>query len=389
MTAKELYDIIQELATGEPSVSNLRQLHEVISLAAAEGCRSQGGTFGNIFSQVDFVCKHYGLKSAQKWAIQQARRHTNGRETLSREEWYYDLRAVTLLISAVFHEDVPGSLLELLPVNLQPQSSQLSIDKRYIRCIVRSFDASTITADTEEGEVIVDYANTEGGRDFAYLQKVLREGMQLNLLDCHLSSNTVITPGLIVVEPDFMLDISSLAACFTAYGLKPRLNTQAILLGNFAGTALDDIIHNPEVTLQQSLQRSYREQAELFAACVDFNQEKFELMAAEQMKNIREAVKILAPAYRSYLLEPSFVCEKLGLQGRVDLMTADMGLLVEQKSGKNQKIEYHWWLSTTIARCFARPSAYATRSWPLNCSSPVMVSDASCPCLMLTLYIKV
>ena len=350
MTAKELYDIIQELATGEPSVSNLRQLHEVISLAAAEGCRSQGGTFGNIFSQVDFVCKHYGLKSAQKWAIQQARRHTNGRETLSREEWYYDLRAVTLLISAVFHEDVPGSLLELLPVNLQPQSSQLSIDKRYIRCIVRSFDASTITADTEEGEVLVDYANTEGGRDFAYLQKVLREGMQLNLLDCHLSSNTVITPGLIVVEPDFMLDISSLAACFTAYGhhpllytvsrLKPRLNTQAILLGNFAGTALDDIIHNPEVTLQQSLQRSYREQAELFAACVDFNQEKFELMAAEQMKNIREAVKILAPAYRSYLLEPSFVCEKLGLQGRVDLMTADMGLLVEQKSGKNQKIEY-------------------------------------------------
>ena len=350
MTAKELYDIIQELATGEPSVSNLRQLHEVISLAAAEGCRSQGGTFGNIFSQVDFVCKHYGLKSAQKWAIQQARRHTNGRETLSREEWYYDLRAVTLLISAVFHEDVPGCLLELLPVNLQPKSTLLSIDKRYIRCIVRSFDASTITADTEDSEVLVDYANTEGGRDFSYLQKVLREGMQLNLLDCHLYSDTLITPGLIVVEPDFMLDISSLAACFTAYGhhpllytvsrLKPRLNTQAILLGNFAGTALDDIIHNPEVTLQQSLQRSYREQAELFAACVDFNQEKFELMAAEQMKNIREAVKILAPAYRSYLLEPSFVCEKLGLQGRVDLMTADMGLLVEQKSGKNQKIEY-------------------------------------------------
>ena len=350
MTAKELYDIIQELTTGEPSVSNLRQLHEVISLAAAEGCRSQGGTFGNIFSQVDFVCKHYGLKSAQKWAIQQARRHTNGRETLSREEWYYDLRAVTLLISAVFHEDVPGSLLELLPVNLQPKSTLLSIDKRYIRCIVRSFDASTITADTEDSEVLVDYANTEGGRDFSYLQKVLREGMQLNLLDCHLYSDTLIIPGLIVVEPDFMLDISSLAACFTAYGhhpllytvsrLKPRLNTQAILLGNFAGTALDDIIHNPEVTLQQSLQRSYREQAELFAACVDFNQEKFELMAAEQMKNIREAVKILAPAYRSYLLEPSFVCEKLGLQGRVDLMTADMGLLVEQKSGKNQKIEY-------------------------------------------------
>ena len=39
------------------------------------------------------------------------------------------------------------------------------------------------------------------------------------------------------------------------------------------------------------------------------------------------------------LLEPSFVCEHLGLQGRVDLMTDDMRLLVEQKAGKNWNIE--------------------------------------------------
>lgn len=350
MNAKELYDILQELAAGEPSTANLRQLHEVIKLCAAEGCRSQGGTFGNLFSQIDFVCKHFGLKAQQKWAIQQARRHSNGRETLSRDEWYYDLRAVTLLISTIFHEDVPGSLLQLLPVNLQPQPTQLSINKRYIRCIVRSYNDKTITADSEEGEIVIDYGNTDGGRDFAYLQKILREGMQLNLLDCHYDEKIV--PGLIVVEPDFMLDISSLAACFTAYGhhpllytvsrLKPRPNTQATLLGNFAGTALDDIIHNPQVTLQQSLQRSYREQADRFAACEDFNKETFEQAAAVQMENIRQTASILNSEFliHNSLLEPSFVCEHLGLQGRVDLMTADMSLLVEQKSGKNQKIEY-------------------------------------------------
>lgn len=350
MNAKELYDILQELAAGEPSTANLRQLHEVIKLCAAEGCRSQGGTFGNLFSQIDYVCKHYGLKAQQKWAIQKARRHSNGNETLSLDEWHYDLRAVTLLISTIFHEDVPGSLLQLLPVNLQPQPTQLNINKRYIRCIVRSYDDKTITADSEEGEIVIDYGNTDGGRDFAYLQKILREGMQLNLLDCHYDEKIV--PGLIVVEPDFMLDISSLAACFTAYGhhpllytvsrLKPRPNTQATLLGNFAGTALDDIIHNPQVTLQQSLQRSYREQADRFAACEDFNKESFEQAAAVQMENIRQTASILNSEFliHNSLLEPSFVCEHLGLQGRVDLMTADMSLLVEQKSGKNQKIEY-------------------------------------------------
>ena len=352
MTAKELYDIIQELAGGEPSAPNLRQMHELIALTAAEGSRSQGGTFGNLFSQVDFVCQHLGLKAPQKRAIQTARRHANGRTTMTRDEWLYDLRAVTILISTVFHEDVPSTLLQLLPVNLAPTTKGLTINKRFVRCIVRSFDDTTIQADTSDGEILIDYANTEGGRDFAYLRKVLREGMQLNLLDCHVGD--VIIPGIVVVEPDFMLDISALASCFTAYGhhpllytisrLKPKPNTQAVLLGNFAGTALDDIIHNPQVTLQQSLQRSYREQAERFAACEDFDQEKFEAEAAVQMQNIRETVKNLHSQFSilnsQALLEPSFVCEKLGLQGRVDLMTSDMHLLVEQKSGKNAKIDY-------------------------------------------------
>lgn len=352
MTAKELYDIIQELAHGDPSPQNLRQLHELIALTAAEGSRSHGGTFGNLFSQVDFVCKKYGMKPQQRWAIQQARRHSNGGDVLTKEDWLYDLRAVTIFIGMVFHEDVPGNLLQLLPANLKPQPSHLSINKRYVRCIVRSFDDTTIIADTEEGEITIDYGSNENGRDLIYLRKILREGMQLNLLDCQVGD--VVVPQIIIVEPDFMLDISSLAACFTAYGhhpllytvnrLKQRPNTQATLLGNFAGTALDDIIHNPKVTLQQSLARSYREQAERFAACEDFNQESFEQAAAVQMENIRKAVSLLIShsslLTSQTLLEPSFVCERLGLQGRVDLMTTDMSLLVEQKSGKNQKIEY-------------------------------------------------
>ena len=353
MNAKELYDICLTLAQEEPKQATIRQLHEIIKLCAAEGCRTQGGTFGNLFSQVDFVCKQCGMKSQQRWAIQQARRHSNGEEKLTKEEWLYDLRAITLFINMVFHEDVPGSLLQLLPVNLQPRPALPSVNKLYVRCIVRSFDATTITAESEDGEITIDYGSTEGGRDLTYLQKVLREGMQLNLLDCH-SDDSHLRPQIIVVEPDFMLDISSLATCFTAYGhhpllytvnrLKPRPNTQATLLGNFAGTALDDIINNPEATTQLSLQRSYREQAERFAACEDFDKDKFEKEAEQQMQVIREAVKILNAQFPNLksqaLLEPSFVCEKLGLQGRVDLMTADMRLLVEQKSGKNQKIEY-------------------------------------------------
>ena len=364
MEAGELFMLCRELAETEPSIAGTRQMHEVIALCAAEGCKQHRGTFGNLFSQVDFLCKQLGWRGEQRRAIQTARRHSNMSRPIDGDDWLYDLRAVTLFISSVFSVDVPGQLLRCLPVKLKPQPKGLTYNRDYIRCIVRSFDQQTIQAATEDGDIAIDYGNTDEGRDFAYLQKVLREGMQLNLLDCHVSPGAAVIPALIVVEPDFLVDISSLAACFTAYGhhpllytvnrLKARPNTQAMLLGNFAGAALDDIINNPQTTTAHTLRRSFREQALRFCACEHFSAPDFKQDAERQMHHIREAVEQLsllnscdAPLASglqqstqfSILLEPSFVCEKLGLQGRVDLMTSDMRLLVEQKSGKNMKIE--------------------------------------------------
>ena len=354
MVASELYDICIVLASAPPTVEALHRMHEVLVLCCAQGTQQHGGNFGNLFSQVDFLCKQHGIAAADRVAIQTMRRHSNQTELPSADEWRYDLRALTLLISAVFKEDVPGPLVNALPQHGQPIGTERKGRKKHVRCIVRSWDEQHIKANTEEDEVIIDYGSTEGGRDFSYLQRILRENMQLNLLDCDVDAHDVLLPRIIVVEPDFLLDVSSIAACFTPYGhhpllytvnrLKPRANTQAILLGNFAGTALDDVINgrSKKGELGASLRRSFTEQALRFCTCKDFDAPRFKLNAAEQLKNIHEAVNILFPKEKEAttpLLEPSFVCEQLGLQGRVDLMTSDMKLLVEQKAGKNMKIE--------------------------------------------------
>ena len=162
------------------------------------------------------------------------------------------------------------------------------------------------------------------------------EGLKVSVLD----------DGLEVVEPDVLVDISSIAACFHDYGhhplaylinrLKPSVNTQPILLGNFAGTALDQIIHEPDADFGDMLRSSFSEQALQFCTCEGFNAAQFKADAQRQVANIREAVDQLFAEYdrKKALLEPSFVCRALGLRGRVDLMTSDMRLLVEQKSGK-------------------------------------------------------
>ncbi len=123
--------------------------------------------------------------------------------------------------------------------------------------------------------------------------------------------------------------------------MKPRPNSQPILLGNFAGTALDDLIHQEHFCFADTLRDSFRRQALSFCTLTDFNATRFKSDALQQVTNIREAVDSLFSRHdRSRaLLEPSFVCEQLGLQGRVDLMTDDLQLLVEQKAGRNRQIE--------------------------------------------------
>lgn len=356
ISSNELFDRCYDIATWKEGQGDVnRQMHETLVMTCAEGTSRMGQSFGNVFSQVDFLCKKCGVCEADKMAIQAMRRHSNEQNILAHDELMYDVRALCLFISAVFTVDVPHKLVVLIPHTNRPTDRQAEINLRYVRCIVDRWTDGAIfaTVDDERGgrDIEIDYTDDEK-HNLSYLRRMLVEGMQLNLLDNHVEGNRV-RPGIIVVEPDFLLDISSIAACFTDYGhhplaytinrLRPRANSQPILLGNFASRALDDIINNSEFHLNDTVRNSFKEQALQFCSCEQFNPQVFLADARIQAGNLKEVVKLLFGKSTGYdrhkaILEPSFVCERLGLQGRVDLMTTDMRLLVEQKSGKNMYI---------------------------------------------------
>ena len=156
-----------------------------------------------------------------------------------------------------------------------------------------------------------------------------------------------------IFKPDFLLDISAVANCFEGYGhhpllfivnlLKPRVNTYHTLLGNFAGSALDDIINHTDYQIADTFRSNFREKALEYACCEDFDANAFKRDAARQVQHIQEIVQeLFGEKKEGALLEPSFVCPKLGFQGRVDLMTTDFRLLVEQKSGKSICPQKHY-----------------------------------------------
>ena len=353
--AHELFSRIADILSA-PSEAQALIMHETLVIACHEGLKNTRHGFGNLSSQVESLCRQHNIAPQDIVAIQKMRRHSNSNAPILPEDVAYDCRALAIFVSAVVQEAIPSFLVGKIPARGRTTENIQITNYRYIRCIVREWDESTIQVavtnqDSSEELLTVDYMNTPDYIDFSYLRPMLREGMQLNLLDCTVTRKKVI-PRLIVVEPDYLIDISTIANCFETYGhhpllftvnrLTPRLSNKHIVLGNFAGSALDDIINHPAgYDIKETFRSNFREKALDYATCPDFDAASFKQDAERQVENIKGIVDEIFQTFdrEKAILEPSFVCERLGIQGRVDLMTTDLKLLVEQKSGKNTFIE--------------------------------------------------
>lgn len=353
--AHELFSRIADILSA-PSEAQALIMHETLVIACHEGLKNTRHGFGNLSSQVESLCRQHNIAPQDIVAIQKMRRHSNSNAPILPEDVAYDCRALAIFVSAVVQEAIPSFLVGKIPARGRTTENIQITNYRYIRCIVREWDDSTIQVavtnqDSSEELLTVDYMNTPDYIDFSYLRPMLREGMQLNLLDCTVTRKKVV-PRLIVVEPDYLIDISTIANCFETYGhhpllftvnrLTPRLSNKHIVLGNFAGSALDDIINHPAgYDIKETFRSNFREKALDYATCPDFDAASFKQDAERQVENIKGIVDEIFQTFdrEKAILEPSFVCERLGIQGRVDLMTTDLKLLVEQKSGKNTFIE--------------------------------------------------
>ena len=230
---------------------------------------------------------------------------------------------------------------------------------RRIRVVLRASDTDFlyVTPCASTAEVLKVRHGVKNVND-AFKETVLRlwSGCQLNLLDVTVESDNVLTPSFIVVEPDYLLDISSLAESFRYFGSHPanylwqRLttieNTRPILVGNIANLFLDEWIHCQEPTLSfmDCMKKAFRMYPLELAACEDLLDDveagEFIEDCLTHFLHIRTVVNQTFQTSPYYLdkqdavLEPSYICEALGIQGRLDYMQRDMSSFIEMKSGK-------------------------------------------------------
>ena len=177
-------------------------------------------------------------------------------------------------------------------------------------------------------------------------------------------------PELIILEPDYLINVTTISNCFESYAespfvnlinkIKPHPNTLAIHLGNLAGQFLDDTVHARDISFDDSIKSFVCSNALSMISCSElvngFTQ--FKQDAQIQKQNIEHLIgEALPHVIDNYdkgnvILEPSFFSEILGIQGRLDFLYQKDGdvTIIEQKSGKGEFVRNQPDASTPIAK---------------------------------------
>lgn len=364
---REYFDLLwQACRADEASMETVyRQLRELLERLCRTQMSDGSLQMTDLSARISFVASRLGLTVAEQNRLHSFRLTSNDilnhRALPQREGLLRDVKTLAFFVRRLTGEDIPDGLYRLLPradatYIVAPPARQRW---RRMRVCFQYADESYLyvqPVDVLSDELLrVRYNVPQVNEEFAETCRLLWRHAQINLLDVAVDEAGVLTPSFIVLEPDYLIDISTLAECFREYGHHPlnyvllRLqasgNTRPLLLGNIANLFLDEWIHAQDAPdYMACMKKAFRTYPIELAACEDLrDQEKERAFFADcklHFENIRRTVNETFPASgyeldkEDAVLEPSYICEALGLQGRLDYMQRDMSSFIEMKSGK-------------------------------------------------------
>jgi len=224
-----------------------------------------------------------------------------------------------------------------------------------LRIIFRELSGEKMIAETLNKQTIVVSCNPVQIQELNDLSPTLSSGAVFNLLNATEIAGSVYEAEFLVLEPDYLIDTSSLAECFRPYGnhflnyalsrLQPKEISPSILLGNTANFFIDEIVNEDgehPVEFMTAMKKLFGIYAFELTVCKDLTDTKTEADFFENCRkhfnHIRHAVKEFFPKAgidkEKVVLEPSFISNALGLQGRLDIMLSNYSAFIELKSGK-------------------------------------------------------
>lgn len=326
--------------------------------------------FATEYARLTFLLDKYNVHLTMRKRIMKFRADAinsmRNNAAISAEQYREDYVALALFISFLYNEPISESQQRELEV----VSGSWTIDDyrrteriSYLRIVATACDYEYITGYKEDAEEYTEVKvkiNVIGyNADFNITPTMVWNGCVVALIDSTVEPNGDLSPRFIIINPDYLMECSTIADCVTPCGPNPlehlfkklmRAKTKKeMLLGNVANYFHDRLIHAHDkstVDFKTLMNEAFLDSSLAISTCEDLqNKDDYNAWITEaesHYNNIKNTVETVFPevgiSTGNVLLEPTFFCEQLGLSGRLDLLHQQRGnyAVVEMKSGKSK-----------------------------------------------------
>lgn len=351
-----------------PPEEKIKILYQLLQLVFQEETTREKLYFSTFFARMAYVGVKCQLDRRSLFFLHYFRRRgklvsdgqavTDAAPALILEAGYY---AVLVALEKVLLLKVPEQYAALYHA---PHIPEVTVEVKRRHASLRFLAVENVATEsclrgfTEENPAVPVqvYYNQEGRNDnFAEnINRLVRHELfplTMNLVDVEEDKQGKLYPGMIVYEPDYLMDITAIAECFKSSGFEhlpyvlkkfiDKPQNKSLLQGHIANFFLDEIAVNKNAEFKETFRKAFTLNPLAFALLSD--EEIKELMTQSRThftvlrEVLHEHLVTLDIDLKHIYLEPSFFSPAYGIQGRLDLFHLRMPHrtdVIELKSGK-------------------------------------------------------
>jgi len=366
-----MISLVKVLHSASDPVDKSGQVYRLMSHFFIVLGEMEGLHFTTLFARIAYFASKFGFSNTLSRALHQfrieAERMQRGIELkpplTSTDVCMNGVYAVTHALAVVSDRHTPDELLKAIPAKYPMLLEIWKQDVDFIRHL--RFVGTTLS---EEDENILHgvIENTgawaklnfgDAGRSDLFQENIrcaidkIGFPLMLSLIDIERDVRGVLSPRMIVIEPDYLVDVTAVAECFIDTGAEsqlhlikkfmPRVMNGPILLGAISNFFLDELIHDHTVTFKNLLPDVFKLNPIAISLLKDNELRELIKKAELHFNHLQSVVQrefpILGIDASESFIEPSFYAPLFGIQGRLDLYhvkNADESEIVELKSGK-------------------------------------------------------
>lgn len=361
-----LYDTLYSLEKGSEFLDNdkVHIVYKSLNMIMDLYCRDEALRFTTLFSKISWVTNKLNLTSAWVYKIQLFRRAYERHEIKEENLPFFITLGITICHNLLCYYENNLDKLRELPSSVNEffshkKESNTSF-KSEMECIIVEINESELVfnfIDEAQPDIIKTGKYDIHDKNEIFTQNLIRAKSILslpfhaNLIDVTIIENSIHQPSAIIVNPDYLIDVTSIANAVKddegehwLYVLNKlydkELKNLPILVGNLVNQILDSLIHNPDLSFDEITQSFFHLDPITWTVFDDNEVKNAITMLEKHFDNLKRVIKDEFKHYNiakeNIYLEPSFYSRKYGIQGRLDLLhiTETLADIVELKSAK-------------------------------------------------------